>query len=190
MVAVVTNIRYGQMYNHTNAHHHIPDKHNKKWFYSKVSTPWIELYIDLNPESQTIEDFGRELRLQRADVEHLRRWQWYFLKPMHFIVKQNFYWGLKITSKRAILNVEKCQRLHGCGEWRHWDVEKSGHQGRIVITKFEPLSLFVAIHKKVSVLFWYLSKQVLVSFLISHTSSPFILNPLGPTYKVEPYSAQ
>ena len=25
-------------------------------------------------ESQTIEDFGRELRLQRADVEHLRRW--------------------------------------------------------------------------------------------------------------------
>ena len=25
------------------------------------------------PESQTIEDFGRELRLQRADVEHLRR---------------------------------------------------------------------------------------------------------------------
>ena len=43
------------------------------------------------------------------------------------IVKQNFYWGLKITSKRAILNVEKCQRLHGCGEWRHWDVEKSGH---------------------------------------------------------------
>ena len=81
-----------------------------------------------------------------------------FLKPMHFIVKQNFYWGLKITSKRAILNVEKCQRLHGCGEWRHWDVEKSGHQGRIVITKFEPLSLFVAIRKKVSVLFWYLSK--------------------------------
>ena len=84
-----------------------------------------------------------------------------FLKPMHFIVKQNFYWDLKITSKRAILNVEKCQRLHGCGEWRHWDVEKSGHQGRIVITKFEPLSLFVSIHKKVSVLFWYLSKQVL-----------------------------
>ena len=76
-----------------------------------------------------------------------------FLKPMHFIVKQNFYWDLKITSKRAILNVEKCQRLHGCGEWRHWDVEKSGHQGRIVITKFEPLSLFVAIRKKVSVFF-------------------------------------
>ena len=32
------------------------------------------LWIRFCSESQTIEDFGRELRLQRADVEHLRRW--------------------------------------------------------------------------------------------------------------------